>query len=368
MICALLVWERPLGNRTTGQLASIGTMSVAILIAAQVVIPAPPTFEFLHYEETKTESTDKLAVTETSAPSLDDFSDDVFAAPDNFFAAPGEDIFEAPAEATSIESVTDTEQDKDSSDDGTSTAAAASLLLLPPQIWQITNILPAPLESDDEAAEEDTDKTEEPEAESTPPKGEQPERRLIGVNGNKFRLDVRQWPLPGKSEAKYVFVEIFDYTCSHCRNTNRAVRGAFDRYGDNLAVIALPVPLDRKCNRHASSSEGTHRDSCEISRIAVAVWRIDAEKFHELHNWLFETSRTATSTKRQAEQLVGKEALTKELKYPTAGQYIAKHVQLYKAVGAGSVPKLMFPKSSMVGEINSTSRLCSAIERELVNE
>lgn len=361
MTCCLLLWKRPLGNRTTAQLAAIGMMSVAILITAQVSIPAPPTFEVLHYEETKSEPADKLAVTESSNSAIDEFSDDVFAAPDN--------LFEAPEEAPSIESVTDDEQDKDSSDDGTSTAAAASLLLLlPQQVWQMTNLLPASLESDDEAPAEDTDKTEaKEEAKSIPAKEEQPERRLIRIHGNKFRLDIRKWPLLGNPEAKYVFVELFDYTCSHCRNTNRAVRGAFDRYGNDLAVIALPVPLDRKCNRHASSSGGTHRDSCEISHIAVAVWRINAEKFHELHNWLFETSRTATSTKRRAEQLVGKEALTRELKHPTAGRYIAKHVQLYKAVGAGSVPKVMFPGSSMVGEINSTNRLCSAIERELVN-
>lgn len=361
MICCLLLWKRPLGNRTTAQLTAIGTMGVAVFITAQVSIPAPPTFEVLHYEETKSESAEKLTVAENNNSAIDDFNDDAFAAPDN--------LFEAPEEATATESVTDAKQDKDSSDDSTSPAAAASLLLLlPQQIWQITNLLRASLESDDESPAKNTDKTKEKQdAESTPPQKDQPERRLIRIHGNKFRLDIRKWPLLGNPEAKYVFVELFDYTCSHCRNTNRAVRGAFDRYGDDLAVIALPVPLDRKCNRHASSSGGAHRDSCEIAQIAVAVWRIDAEQFHELHNWLFETSRTATSTRQRAEELVGKEALTRELKYPTAGQYIAKHVQLYKAVGAGSVPKVMFPSSSMVGEINSTNRLCSAIERELAN-
>ena len=72
-----------------------------------------------------------------------------------------------------------------------------------------------------------------------------------------------------------------------------------------------------------------------------------------------------SSLSRHAEQLVGKAALDKELNYPTASQYIAKHVELYKRVGAGSFPKLMFPKASMVGEVSSTQTLIRRIEQEL---
>ena len=189
----------------------------------------------------------------------------------------------------------------------------------------------------------------------------------MGVTGNKFRLDVRQWPLLGKPDAKYIFVEMYDYTCPHCRNTHRAIRGACDRYGDDLAIVALPVPLDRACNSSATSQGGQHRDACEIAKIAVAVWRVDAGKFAEMHNWLFETDRSAYGARQQAERLVGKEALDKELSNSVAQEYVAKHVELYKRVGAGSVPKLMFPKTSLVGEVSSTQRLCDTIERELAS-
>lgn len=358
-ICGLLLWKHPLGPGTTGKLAAIGTLGVAVLITLQILTPAPPTFEVLRYDEHTPKAAGDAAVSVNHDITEDEFSDE-------FFAAPGLDAFEPPADATTAESVTDAEQDENSSGgDSTGTAAASLLLLLPPQISMMMNVFAVPIQSDNESSTEDNDGNKD--AETTPPENVKPKRRLIGVNGNKFRLDIRQWPLLGQPEAKYVFVEMFDYTCSHCRNTHRAIRGAFDRYGDDLAIIALPVPLDRQCNRYASSSGGTHRDSCEISRIAVAVWRIDPQKFHQLHDWLFTASRTALSTKRQAEQLVGQERLAKELKYPTAGQYIAKHVQLYNRVGAGSVPKLMFPRSSMVGEVSSTQTLCNTIERELVS-
>lgn len=359
-ICGLLLWKHPLGSKQTGQLAAVGTLGVAVLITLQILTPAPPTFEVLRYEEHTTSVAEDFVVSPGSDVTEDEFSDD-------FFAAPGQDTFEAPTGATTIDSMTDAEQDDNSSGgDSTGTAAASLLLLLPPQISMMVNVVAVPVQSSDESSTEGNDESSDSE-ESAAHDDAKPKRRLIGVNGNKFRLDIRQWPLLGQPDAKYVFVEMFDYTCAHCRNTHRAIRGAFDRYGDDLAIIALPVPLDRQCNRYASSSGGTHRDSCEISRIAVAVWCIDPEKFHQLHDWLFVTSRTALSTKQEAEQLVGQERLTKELKYPTAGEYIAKHVQLYNRVGAGSVPKLMFPRSSMVGEVSSTQTLCNTIERELVS-
>src|SRR5579863_5426117 len=74
-------------------------------------------------------------------------------------------------------------------------------------------------------------------------------RRLITVAAGEITLDIRQWPLLGKPDAKYVFIEMFDYTCPYCRATHQAVRGAMEHFGDNLAIIALPVPLDSACNR-----------------------------------------------------------------------------------------------------------------------
>lgn len=370
-ICGILLWKRPVGMRMTGRLAGIGSVSVGLLITLQILTPAAPTFEVLRFDDS---SGDPAEISDNRIPEVD-VSEEFFAAPETPTTSDS-DVFEAPvfepptdvpAHAAPVESVTDAETDDNSAGgDATGTAAASLLMLFPPQITLLMNVLSVQVDGEeDSSAAGDSD--EETPSEPAAAEPRKPKRRLIGVNGNKFRLDIRQWPLLGVPEAKYVFVEMFDYTCSHCRNTHRAIRGAFDRYGDDLAIIALPVPLDRKCNRHASGSGGTHRDSCEISRIAVAVWRIDAEKFHQLHDWLFETSRTAAATKRHAEQLVGRDRLAQELQYPTAGEYIARHVQLYGRVGAGSVPKLMFPRSSMVGEVSSTETLCNAIERELVN-
>lgn len=367
-ICGLLLWKRPLGALRMTQLSGLASLGVAVLITGQLLTPAPQTYEVLRYDDVTDDTVDELV----AAPSadLDDFAAEEFLPPaGDIFEPPGADTFEPPAAATAADltSESDSREDSAGSDGGGSepaTTAATLLFLVRPQLSHLLHLLSVQDDST-EGTDDSESSTENAEADGTEP--EQPERRLIGVTGNKFRLDIRQWPLLGPPDARYVFVEMFDYTCPHCRNTHRAVKGAFKRFGDDLAIIALPVPLDRKCNSAARSSGGTHRDSCEISRIAVGVWRIDPEKFHELHDWLFERSRTATSTRRRAEELVGKETLDKELNYPTAAEYISRHVLLYKRVGAGSVPKLMFPNSSMVGEVSSSSTLIRTIERELAN-
>ncbi|MEZ6122579.1 MAG: vitamin K epoxide reductase family protein [Planctomycetaceae bacterium] len=193
-----------------------------------------------------------------------------------------------------------------------------------------------------------------------------PVQRLVPVAGNRFSLNPVQWPLLGSPDARYVFVEMFDYTCPHCRHTNKAIEGAFDKYGSELAVIALPVPLERSCNDAASGSG--HPGACELARLAVAVWRCNPSQFREFHHWMFEGSRTQSEARTKAEQLVGREVLTAELALPHASAYVAKHVELYKRVGRGAVPKLMFPGSTMTGQVSSPTTLVSAIERELASK
>ncbi len=198
------------------------------------------------------------------------------------------------------------------------------------------------------------------------PAAEKPEPRIVTAAGGKFRLNAAQWPLLGNADAKYIIVEMFDYTCPHCRNTHRTIKDALKKYGDDLAVIALAVPLNPACNSTSQTSNAQNIDACELARLSVAVWRVSPKQFSEFHSWLFDggRNRTAAEARRQAEQLVGKEALVKELNQKTASEYISRHVELYRRVGSGSVPKLLFPKSTMTGEVGSVSAISQAIDRE----
>lgn len=268
------------------------------------------------------------------------------------------------------------------SDGVRATVARASMLFISPSAARLTVRFLAAFA--DESAENPASDADSPDAKvdaetekksgdaggetaAPAPEVAKPEPRLVSVSGNRFRLDSRQWPLLGSPDARYIFVEMFDYTCPHCRNTHRAVHGAMQKYGDDLAIIALPVPLERSCNDTVTRSSPAHANACEFARLSIAVWRVQPSMFQVFHEWLFEGTRSASAARSKAEELVGKSALDAELARPYAGEYISKHVELYKRVGRGSVPKLMFPRSTMTGEVSSVQTLCSTIERELAS-
>ena len=194
-----------------------------------------------------------------------------------------------------------------------------------------------------------------------------PARRLVVVAGNRIALNARHWPILGKPDAKYIFVEMFDYTCPHCQATHAAIQGARERYGDDVAIVALACPLNGPCHSASSDSNSYDTDACEVARIAVAVWRVEPTRFEQFHAWLFQptTARTAAEARRQAAELVGEAAIRNELAQPWAGKYIAKHIELYQRAGGGNVPKLLFPQATIVGEVNSTDTLCDLVKREL---
>jgi uncharacterized membrane protein/protein-disulfide isomerase len=383
--------------------ASFSAAAVAGLITVQTMTPEPEVFEVIRYDEVTSPEA-------STAVAAGDAGSDVFEAPGEVFSAPGE-MFEAPvvdeAPVDSSASTTTEESGEAVKAETTQPVASTLLLIVPPRLLNLTQMMfsaqeaaasesekaaesvkpaeattategekPAensttPAEGDKPAADatakdgaaEVTDKKEE---KAEPAKADAapavPERKLITVAGNRVTLDVKQWPLLGHADAQYVFVEMFDYTCPHCRNTHHAIKGAFENYGDKLAILALPVPLERACNDAAS---GGHPGACELAKISIAVWRVSPEKFHEFHDWMFETTRSAASARAQAEKLVGAEKFKKEYGSKIPSEYVKRHVDLYKKVGQGSVPKLLFPKSTINGEINSKTTMVSTIEREL---
>lgn len=194
------------------------------------------------------------------------------------------------------------------------------------------------------------------------PDGDEPKPRAAVIL-NSIKLETNGWPLLGKPEAELVFVELFDYTCEHCQRTHKAIEGARQKFGDRLAIIALPVPLDAKCNPNIKTSDPKHADACDLAKLAVAVWYTEREKFSEFHHYLFEKKPNYASALIKANELVDNEKLAATMKGKIPGEYISKHIALYIQAGSGIIPKLMFPKTSSVGAIESTDVIVGLIEK-----
>ena len=370
VLAGMMFWMRPMGWSRTMTMGAPAMAGFLMLSLGQYFSPEPQTFIVERFDSDEPDV--KLAEDDTAfAPPTEGSP---LAAPE-LFAPPGE-LFEPPADATSVDPPsTDAADTGRQHEEGSASdsAVAARLLLIHPGSWLTQMIMAAPeytsqdagSAGDNEANKQTDEETSEADEAKAGDTAEEPEPRLVSVQGKKFVLDSRQWPLIGDPDSRYIFVEMLDYTCPHCRATHSAVKGACRKFGDDLAVIVLPVPLDRSCNPYASG--GGHAGACELGTMAVAVWRLAPEKFGEYHNWLMEggRSRSPSEARRKAEQLVGAQELKAELDKKVAAEYIKRHVELYRRVGSGSVPKIMFPNATMTGAVHSTTTLCSRIEREL---
>ncbi|WP_407652701.1 vitamin K epoxide reductase family protein [Aporhodopirellula aestuarii] len=177
------------------------------------------------------------------------------------------------------------------------------------------------------------------------------------------KLSTKDWPLIGSPDAEIVFVEMFDYTCPHCQRTHASLKAAKEHFGDRLAVIVLPVPLDGKCNPTVQSTHASHAESCELAKLAVAVWMSDREKFAEFHNYLFESKPNYSQAVSHAASLVGKSKLDGILQGSVPGEYVKRHVQLYQKAGAGTIPKLLFSRTTTVGAVESPQTMIQLINQ-----
>ncbi len=387
--------------------SGFSVLGIAALVGIQAATPKADQFEFVRYDDVAP------AAANSEGVAVEGVGIEVFAPPGDVFEAPG-DVFEAPIggdaamETNSSETENSAARESAEPEDSKTTngqpsVASTVLLIVPPRLLQWSQLLllvfsqpddeaakpketanveetaQASLKSADEPAKESdsarkdaaatsavatSEATEKPAAEvPAPVVPKPPERRLLTFAGSRFTLDIKQWPLLGNTDAKYVFVEMFDYTCPHCRNTHHAISGAQKQYGNDLAIFALPVPLENACN--PSVTGAGHSGACEMAKIAISVWRLDPPKFQTFHDWMFQGQRTVSAARAFAETLVDKERLKAELSSNVPSQYISRHVSLYQRVGSGQVPKLIFPKTTMQGEVNSTATLCDTIKNEL---
>ena len=165
--------------------------------------------------------------------------------------------------------------------------------------------------------------------------------------------------------ASYIFVEMFDYTCPHCRKMHGTIEAAKKSLNGDVAIVSLPVPMNRACNATVQKDAAIHAESCQLSHLAVSMWRVDKEKFDQFHNWMFQQASCPVYSVayQKAVDLVGKTKLDSELKKGMAQKYVQRHVQLYQRVGAGQIPKVLFPTTAIIGEFNSAPELAKMIKQ-----
>ncbi|HVT28429.1 MAG TPA: vitamin K epoxide reductase family protein [Lacipirellulaceae bacterium] len=113
--------------------------------------------------------------------------------------------------------------------------------------------------------------------------------RLIKFLGGKLTLDTYEHPIIGSPEAPHIAIEMVSYSCPHCRKMYTTMQHALHRYGDQVALLILPEPLDSECNRLVTRLDASHQGDCMIAKLCVGIAKINPSAFATFHNFLMST-------------------------------------------------------------------------------
>lgn len=169
---------------------------------------------------------------------------------------------------------------------------------------------------------------------------------------NTITIDYNNSPMVGSPDADYIVNLIFDYQCPHCQRLHFMLDEAIDRYDGKLAFSLCPAPLNNECNPYIPPEADAYKNSCELTRISMAVWVANRDVFHEFDTWMFTFDsgsrwqpRTPEEALVKAIEMVGQESFDNAYSDSWIDQYIHTSVEIYgKTIEDGNrgVPRMVF--------------------------
>lgn len=196
-------------------------------------------------------------------------------------------------------------------------------------------------------------------------RGESPEYALTA-------LDPHTVPLIGSPDAPTVIALLFDYECPHCQKLHALLDEVVRRSGGKVAFALYPTPLNTTCNPYVPRVTEAFKDSCELTKIALAVWVARHDAFPEFDHWLFSPEpdqpwhpHSLDDAKSKAIALVGAEKFATASADPWISRYLQTCIHLYGATGADAVPKLVFGSHWVNPEPTDANDLISILQAGL---
>lgn len=160
-----------------------------------------------------------------------------------------------------------------------------------------------------------------------------PDRALRLLNG-KVVINPDAHPIIGNAHAERIIVEVADFSCTRCAKLDAMLTTLAPRLGDHLAALIVFFPLDAGCNPIMTQTPEGYEDSCELARLAAAVWLADPDSYALFHHWLFEHQQTMTAARAhdKAQQLIGASRLDELLAGDLVEQIIQRDIELARAL------------------------------------
>ncbi len=326
---------------------AVGVCGVAVLVAGQIVLP-PQTYKLEEFAE--------------AAPTADVLE------PPNTELNPTDGIGRSNSSSSPSSPTTESQQ-ADPKTRPTAPAISSPVAARPETVGKEKT--PEQLEAEwDALFGPDTapvSKTETDDAAAVPQRLPTTNLRTVRLLRGRIRLDLNEQIMLGSPDAPYLIAEMFDYGCHHCRRLHGHVKKAQQRYGDQLAIVLLPVPFSAECNRFIKSTKKGHRASCEYARLADAVWRTRPAEVQGFHDWMFTGSHPpdVIEARRRAKRLVGADTLSEALTDPTYERRCRARVETFGICGQGKIPKLVVGNKVASGGVLYTIDLFDLLEDNL---
>lgn len=195
--------------------------------------------------------------------------------------------------------------------------------------------------------------------------------RLFSLHDGRYSFDLYNVPLLGDPEAPHVMVSLFDYTCSHCRNMHERLVRVQNLYSNELSIVLMPMPLDSTCNPLIRQTNADHVNACQYARIALGVFKLNEEVFHDFEHWFFETERprSVAEVQRKASEWAAQPDFDSVLNNPGIAAWIQLGIQVFKEnydkTKKGTLPMIMTGSAITAGEVKSDEELINILVENL---
>lgn len=200
--------------------------------------------------------------------------------------------------------------------------------------------------------------------------------RLVKFLGGKLVLDVYKHPIIGSPEAPHIVIEMVSYDCPHCRKMNSMIHQALDHYGDQVALLIMPIPLDKDCNKLITDPAMTHPGACGTARMVIALAKLEPKSFATFHDFLMSGDKEKPPRMEKiipkAYSLVTADKLRDLQRGPEVAKQLESYVDLFGQLQAKSkdqkafgLPVQILGDNTVSGEVEKIDDVYKAWEDNL---
>lgn len=172
-------------------------------------------------------------------------------------------------------------------------------------------------------------------------------------------------PSIGPGDAPIHIELLFDYRCSHCRKLHALLPELAGMFQGKVVFLTLPTPLSNACNYYLPSGPDAFDGSCELTKLALALWQADTAAYRNFDKWLFETEgsngwypRSITEATAKAKELNAK--YIEFYNNDWTNQYLTKVFELFGRTASskgGGIPRFVYGQHWLVPDADTPETL-----------